>query len=313
MTLSEFLQQHSPGQQGDLYALTHLACLQISGTDAQTFLQGQFSNDVTSLTETTGQFNSYSSAKGRVISVFHLVKAPQGYYLILPAWQADSLHKRLQMFVLRADVQITNTADHVWLLGATRSAFDKLNIASHSIHTTQTTTLGLAYTLNTNRAIILAQRDQVEANWDKLQPHCVIDETTWEYHNILSGIPYIYPQTLEHFVAQMLDLDKLDAINFKKGCYPGQEVIARLHYRGKLKKALYHVSAAVSHPPGTLLYDKNDLTQSLGEIVDSRTAPSIGQSTGLAVLNIEKATDPSISWVDETGSSLTQIKRLNAD
>jgi folate-binding protein YgfZ len=127
----------------------------------------------------------------------------------------------------------------------------------------------------------------------------------WDWLNIRSGIPVILPQTQEQFVAQMANLDILNGVNFKKGCYPGQEIVARMQYLGKLKRRMYlaHVDTQVAPQPGDELFSADMEGQASGMIVNAAPAPSGGFDV-LAVIQITSRETQTVMWKSLQGTAL---------
>jgi folate-binding protein YgfZ len=247
--------------------LTHNALLAISGDDATAFLHGQFTNDVESLGVGAAQWNGWCSPKGRLLATFLLVRRAEGFLLMLPAELAAPIAKRLTMFVLRSKVTIRDvTADHaLWGLageGSLRSAgapppFKWINREDR-----------LVVALGAARAVVIAPAGQsVEA------PHRGTPED-WDRELILAGIPVITLATQDAFVPQMANFELVGGVSFKKGCYPGQEIVARTQYRGILKRrmALAHVVAPARPQPGQSVYAPVFGDQAAGTVVNA--APS---------------------------------------
>jgi len=165
------------------------------------------------------------------------------------------------------------------------------------------------------RYLVFGPPAVMQTLWGKLDVHAAaVGAHNWGWHDIQAGLPAVYPETIGSFIPQMVNLDAFDGINFKKGCYTGQEIIARLHYRGKLKRRLYlaHITteSTTSPPqPGDILYheDIDPESQAIGHIVRCQPAPEGGISV-LAVIVIELAgsglKNGKIHWQSATGPVL---------
>ena len=246
--------------------LDFLALIEVTGEDAQEFLQGQLSNDLDAIGagEKSCQLNAYCNPKGRVLALIRLVKCAAGFQMIVPAELADNLVRRLTMYVLRAKVKIARKPE-IPLLG--RIGPPDSDDRGNGIQP-----IPLAGALP--RQILLgaaaaeAWRDAgevaVEANGD-----------AWRLADILSGIPQVYAQTVEAFIPQMINLDLVDGLSFTKGCYPGQEIVARLRYLGKVKQRMLvgTVGGAVAEvgslAPGDPIHDAQRGDQKVGMVVDA--------------------------------------------
>lgn len=269
-----------PDPQTILADLTHEALIRVSGPDAVAFLQGQLSTDVEQLTTVASQLSSWSNAKGRVVTVLRLFRRDESIYLSLPGSLLAPVEKRLSMYVLRSKVTLENADTALASFGlAGAKATDLLR---HAAITPPTTPNGLVdkdgvqiirlhgetprYVMHGSKDAVSALAKRLEASGAK-----TANQDAWALAKIIAGEPTVYPETTEHFVAQMLDLEKLGGIDFKKGCYIGQEIIARAHYRGAVKRHMHRAesAAAVELRPGMEVHAK-DSESPVAEIVDAR-------------------------------------------
>ena len=257
-------------------ALPHLALIRVAGTDADTFLQGQLSNDVRQLTPARAQLTSLSSPRGRLLAVFHAFRAGETLLLEVDRSLLEPALKRLRMHVLRAKVTLAEATDlavyGAWgkgvvpaLVTARLKAPDVDLGCARDGEMIVTRRLGMPerYTLivPSGQSPSLGSPPATPLDWKRLE--------------LAAGIPAIYPATQDRFVAQMLNLDALGGIAFDKGCYTGQEVIARVHYRGEVKRHMRLVTLDGPAPaPGAKLPE--------GEVVDS-VARADGRSDALVV------------------------------
>lgn len=254
-----------------------LAWLRVRGAEAEAFLQGQLSNDLRRLTPERAQLSSYSNAKGRMLAVLHLVRVDEEIFIELPASIADATLARLKMFVLRAKVALERAADRdaLALIGEDAAAmmpFFKLPVPEEALQCrrdgrglTVVRRLGALprYTVLGPRETIAELRAQIP---DAMrEPEGLL----WRRADIENGIPVVLPETREHFVPQMANLDLLGGISFEKGCYTGQEIVARLHYLGQLKRRMFVADIGGPAPaPGTPVLAAGE-AQAVGEIVDA--------------------------------------------
>lgn len=279
--------------------LSNLAVITVSGAEAEKFLQGQFTNDVKQLSAVKAQRSAWCSAKGRVLNSFYLAKTSAGNYsLILPQDAVEALLKRLRMFVLRADVKFTLEEDCA-LLGVIGEGSAVL---LQTVFGSDVATQALSYS-NTEDWQVLCTHEsplrylvygKVEL-LKKLWLHAVAQRfipsasSAWELLDILSGIPQITPELSNEFIPQMLNWEVLEGLSFKKGCYAGQEIIARTQYLGALKRRLFLVKFASTQLPalGENILVSED-TQSVGKVVNVQLHPA-GYALGLAVLQLSHA------------------------
>ena len=302
-----FAGDHQPVASESVCDLSADALLHITGADAESFLQGQFSNDVAKLTVHSSQLNTWSTPKGRVLSLFRLYRLEDGFLLKLPVSQTDAVVKRLRMFVLRAAVQIDIISDQVAIGVSGTGASEKLREFCGELPDTVDACVfkdGLLVarvrsalpSLDIPRYEIAGPVGQLETLWLSLADQCqVCSEARWRLQNIDAGVPAIGESTSEAFVLQMLNLNHIDGVSFKKGCFPGQEVVARMQYLGKLKRRMYRTSVNTSDDaepplPGAEIYTEGS-NSAVGKIVDAQMDGN-GESRMLAVLAIESAAKP---------------------
>jgi folate-binding protein YgfZ len=194
------------------------AVLAIRGPDTTRFLQGQLSADIEKLASGASTFTGLHNPQGRVVAILALVRASAEEILaVVPAELAAVVTDKLRKFVFRSKVGIEDVSSKYLALGSAARSQDALN-------------LGWG-----NRAVLLVPRDAPQIEIDDTDAAA---RTRWERADVTEGIPQVFAATSESFVAQMLNLDLLGGISFEKGCYTGQEVIARAHYRGRVKRRL---------------------------------------------------------------------------
>jgi len=266
--------------------LSHLDCLQVTGDDAETFLLNQFSNDIQQLDESHSQLTTYCNPKGRMFALFRVYRIENGYRLLSDPGIGSSLQARLKMFVMRSKVEIENQSDQFVTLGLSgdnvRSLLSDVmqteltGEKDQLVHAGPLTVIGQYG--NRERFLLIGEAEKLKDAWLKLADKCKpVGRTAWEWLDIQAGLPSIHPQTSEEFIPQMLNLDVLDALNFKKGCYPGQEIIARMKYLGKLKQRMFSGHADGPVPaPGDALFAAGFGTQSAGTIVSAAPSPDGG-------------------------------------
>ncbi|NGY04428.1 CAF17-like 4Fe-4S cluster assembly/insertion protein YgfZ [Solimonas terrae] len=267
--------------------------LRVRGDDAVTFLQGQLSNDLRKLTAETAQLTSYSNAKGRMLAVLLLVRVGDEILVELPRSIADATLARLKMFVLRAKV-VVEKADDIAALGIigegatafmTEYGLPVPDTALQCLGDTQRLTV-VRRLGATARYSVIGTQERIAALRARLPTASYCDDPElWRRTDIENGIPVVLPETREHFVAQMANLDLLGGISFDKGCYTGQEIVARLHYLGQLKRRMF--VARIDGPPpapGTAILQHGE-TQAAGEIVDA-VGDAAGGSLATLVLQL---------------------------
>lgn len=269
-----------------LVDLSHLSLIRASGTDAQTFLNGQLTNDLQRLDSAHTQLSAWCSPKGRMLALFRILADTDGYLLQLPAGLRDDILKRLRVYVLRSKVTLAPADDSVVRLGiagpdAETIVRDAAGVAPESdnacTRSDAATVLRLPGVHPRFELLVLPAR--AEAMWDALRARALpAGEPAWTWHDIMAGIPTVLPETSDAFVPQMANLDLLDGISFNKGCYAGQEIVARIHYLGRLKQRMYrlHVEVSDRPKPGTPVYAPEHGTQATGNVVLASASPESG-------------------------------------
>lgn len=218
--------------------LTYLAVLSVTGKDAAKLLQGQITCNVNDISTSKGCFAAMCNPKGRAIATFLLVKKADGYLLVLPVDLLETVKKRLQMFVLRSDAKIVDSSDELCLLGLLEPG------QSEQAFTTelQQDLISVNFPASTRRKLLITDVDKAIRFWSEQVEHQGFRKASsneWHYLDLLSGIPWVTMASSEEFIPQMLNLDKLGGISFNKGCYTGQEIVARTHYLGKSKREMF--------------------------------------------------------------------------
>ena len=256
--------------------LTHLGVLRFSGADALSFLQGQVSNDTQRLSKNAPLLAAYSSAQGRVLALIYLLPHSSGVIAILPREILSTTMQRMRKFVLRAKVQIEDAGDSLAVAGHVGE------MPQSSSGYTEMDGVGIAPVgHDKTRHWLVAAAGKLPPSGDAAAAKRI--EGEWRLADIRAGLPQIYAATSEAFVAQMLNLDLLDGISFTKGCYTGQEIIARTQHLGRIKRRLFRLQL----PPGTW-----EVGQAL-RLADGRqgrlteVAQSNGRIEALAVLSVE--------------------------
>ena len=293
--------------------LSHLNLIQFVGADAQSFLQGQLSNDVRLLQGGNVQYTSYNSPKGRMLANGLLWQsAPDSYVLQLPASMREAIQKRLTMFVLRAKVKVSDVSDAWVRLGV--GGVDAETVVAQVVGDFPATLYALApfshgngMRLPGNNFELLIAPDQAQAVWNQLTAQAQpVGSTCWDALLIRAGIPTLLPATQEQFIAQMLNYELIDGVNFKKGCYPGQEIIARTQYLGKPKRRMYlaHIACVDLPQPGDEIFSADLPQQASGMIVNAAAATNDGFDV-LAVIQISSAQAHALHLKSPQGPVLT--------
>jgi folate-binding protein YgfZ len=259
--------------------LPHLGILRFSGADAVSFLQGQISNDTQRLTENIPVLAAYSSPQGRVLALIYLLPHSSGVAAILPREVLQPTLERMRKYVLRAKVRIEDAgeslivAGHVGALESISRYEERDGIGMAPVGRDQ------------NRFWIIGAPDKIDAAVGTVADATSVKrfEQAWRLADIHAGLPQIYAATSEAFIAQMLNLDLLDGISFSKGCYTGQEIIARTQHLGRIKRRLFHLQLPAGEwSIGQALHLSDGRQGRLTEVIESN-----GRVEALAVLNVE--------------------------
>lgn len=259
-----------------------LSIYTVSGNDATTLLQGQLTQDMNT-TEKQWRYAAHCNPKGRVISLYITFAVAGQHYLITPTHLAETAIKEISKYIMRSDVSITASSQCVYFdptndwrhegnFNLTTSGQFELNIADHGkliIYDETNTPDAEALSNNLNNA---------QLNWDRAR--------------IAAGVPQLHPETVGLFTPESLNLDLNQAVSFSKGCYTGQEIVARMHYLGKAKQRLYRLSTestAIITPNSIITNNDNE---KVGFIVDIDASGTV-----LASLKTDKINRP-ISVLD---------------
>jgi hypothetical protein len=286
------------------------ALIGITGDDATAFLHAQFTNDVESLPQGAAQWNGWCTAKGRLIATFLLARREDGYLLMLPAEIAPAVMKRLAMFVLRSKVKIADVSGSIVRIGFAGKTAGVI-VARHWGHTPDPMRSvqkdgATAIALDGERFVILVPPESAPHLWDALAQNAVQAGTdAWDLSLILAGIPMVTAATQEEFVPQMANFELIGGVSFKKGCYPGQEIVARMHYRGGLKKrmARVHLPGDARPIPGQDVYSSAFGDQSAGTVVNVAPSPD-GGFEALVVAQLESLDRGDLRWNSPQGAPL---------
>jgi folate-binding protein YgfZ len=269
--------------------LQSLGMLSCTGDEAREFLHAQLTNDISALAPDRARYAGWCSAKGRLLANFLVVPQAQGFLLQLSRDLAPAVAKRLSMFVLRAKVKVADASNAwaqfgLWGAGAAaRLAALGMSVPAGDLAVASDAD-AVVVRITSQQFVLLvkaAQRDRVPAN---------SDEGAWALEEIRAGRPLVVQATQDLFVPQMVNLERLGAVDFKKGCYPGQEIVARTQYRGVLKRRMVRARVATVAAPGGELYAEDLPGQASGTVVNAAPAPE-GGSELLAVVQISSLED----------------------
>ncbi|MDH3638142.1 MAG: folate-binding protein [Gammaproteobacteria bacterium] len=295
--------------------LTRDSVVLAQGADVESFLQGQLTNDLHLLTDTETQLQGYCNAKGRLLCILRVARWKSGIIILLPRELEDGILKRLRMYVLRADVKLTPMSGQLasfGIVGHEREA-DLLADVYGSLPTSPRGCKRVGERLLTAipapvaRYQVVGPSRKLEEDWQRLsQAYVPQDPRLWSWLDIMAGLPEIRTETQELFVPQMANMDIIGGVSFKKGCYPGQEIVARMRYLGKLKQRMIraHGESGEVPAPGEKIYAPDRGEQSAGTIVNSAANPEGGYDV-LAVAQRSSIAGGELRLKSLTGERLT--------
>ena len=259
--------------------LTNRTLLKLTGSEVQTFLQGQFSNDINALKDGVVQLNAYCQHQGKIMALIWVMKRADEYYLSFPQALSAEVVKKLTMFKMMSDVTITDNTNELLQFGVVDELLDG------------------AFVVNKQQSIVLA---------DPTNEFELSNESEWQAACIANEVPEVELATVEKFVPQLLNLDIDEVgVNFTKGCYPGQEVVARLHYLGKSKRRMRQFECEADLKVGdSLIVAGSKSAKASGIVV--RQVKLAGKSHCLATVEVAYE-DAEITLNEAGGAQLTRI------
>ena len=269
--------------------LAHLGLLECTGEDSRTFLQNQFTSDINHLVSGSAQHSSWCTAKGRMQASFLLFRNSQDYRALLSLDLLAATQQGLQKYVLRSKVKISDISANYEIIGLSGpQAEAALNGSGLPIPEKNLETVDASGTtiirLNASRFVIVAAGDAVAGLWKSLAVKArPVGVPVWHWLDIQDGLPLITEATKEAFVPQMVNFDKIGGVSFRKGCYPGQEIVARTQYLGKIKRHLYRIHAVSPILPGMSIYSPDSQEHPCGMVVNAAPSP-MGGYDALAVI-----------------------------
>ncbi len=316
MAVVQGMHLENPVQSEDVFSeLSAYKLIEIAGDDAVSFLLGLSTSDVKLVSPSYSQFSAICDTKGRVLASFLIFKRYGAYYLFLPADMVDPVIRKLKLHVLRAKVSINDHGENLKLIGLSGTGTTRLlsQVLAMPIQegSPGATFQSGEYTVismpgqTQPRWLVVGSNDAMGALCEKLRSDIVlIDKDEWAYLDTISGVPFIVPATAGEYLPQMLNLESLGGLSFSKGCYPGQEVVARLHYRGKLKRKLYvaHTDSQPLPDAGTPLYHAGN-PNCIGHVLSAARHPN-GQVALQAVIEIEQQSQGEVLLAEPSNSKL---------
>jgi folate-binding protein YgfZ len=235
--------------------LDQYGLLQAAGDDARSFLHAQLTNDIESLAPGQARYAGWCSAKGRLLATFLVIPQPGGFLLQLSRDLVPAVMKRLPMFVLRSKVKISDVTAQWVQYGAWGTRPGEPLMATQAGDS-------ISVGIDADRSLRLVP----EGSTSKLTPNVSAEE--WTLAEVRAGRPLIAEATQDQFVPQMVNLELAGGVDFRKGRYPGQEVVARAQYRGAVKRRMYRLRGAALRP-GQALFSDDSPGQPSGTVVNA--------------------------------------------
>lgn len=286
-----------------------LELLEISGPDAPRFLQGQCTADVETLAIGRWTWGGYCTPKGRLLATFRVGRRDDGYVLQLPAGTAGTLATRLRRFVMRSRVTlapVTALPAALWVDGAGALAPTVEALGLGAVGPGDFRVTGSAVVFGTDRGGVAHLSHERAATVAAGVQASVIPALLAELTDLRSGLPWIQPAVEDAFVPQMVGLDRIDGVSFTKGCYPGQEIVARTRYLGTVKRHLHHVILAGPAVAGDPVVAGD---AQVGTILGAATPA--GQATeALAVIDAASAASGALSTA---AGPIAGVRRVHPD
>lgn len=270
-------------------ALPDLSIIVAQGADTATFLHGQFSQDMANQPGDQARLAAYCSPKGRMLASFQSLRpAPDTYWLLTDRSVLPATLKRLSMFVLRSKVKLQDAAGSLCAVGlvgamAQAEAGPRMPGAVWAHEATAGWLTRLPDVAGTVRCLWVGPVDQ-SADWLTGRPALSLDQ--WNWLQVMSAVAHIQAAGVDQFVPQMVNYELVGGVNFSKGCYPGQEIVARSQYRGTLKRRAFIVHSATPLAPGQEVFSEADPGQPAGMVVNAAAIPGSTDWSALVELKL---------------------------
>jgi len=298
-----FNQPYSDNQGDDkddiICDLSYFSTIVIAGGDATEFIQGQFTNDVNKVDESNSQISGFCNNKGRMIANYRLFQHQQNYFISIRNDLVERSIQHLKNYILRSEVAIQDISEqliHIGVSGENAAALlgsyiDNLNTNIDSVSSNENY-IAIRVAGDTPRYEIFCSFEHATKLWQELEEKTnIVNTAYWNYLNIKNGLPFIDGNTSEQFVPQMANMELINGISFEKGCYTGQEIVARTHFLGKQKRRTYRISIMSEIEPKAgdqLATDTSTENQYTGTLVTLHPT-SENNYEALAVIQIKSA------------------------
>lgn len=261
--------------------LTDQGLIRITGEEAASFLHNLLTNDVSGIAAGAWRRAGFCTPKGRLLADFRIWHEGSDLLLALSADIQPAMLKKLSMYVLRAKAKLTDANGERVLVGVSGpnavELLTGLGTTAPEAGRTAAFATGTALGLGNNRYLLALQADQAQAVWQQLTTKAKpVGLAAWRWTDVAAGDPRIVAATQEQFIPQMINYVQVGGLSFKKGCYPGQEIVARTQYLGKIKRQMIRARLDVTAAPGDALYAPETGEQSCGNVVLAAPSPKGG-------------------------------------
>ena len=283
----------SSNEENKFIVLDKTATIRVEGDDRIQFLQGQLTQDINLISQDKALYAGFCNPKGRVLAFMLCYVAHESIHIQLDNSIKESILKKLKMYVLRSKVSLNlleETFTSIGFVGTKALVERNIQIPKNHLDIVQyQDVMIMRIGHDSERYQLMGENSKVN-EFIKLNfsAYSTMSLDDWNNLNILDGIPDIYPTTQEAFIPQSLNMDLIEGINFKKGCYTGQEIVARTHYLGKVKRRMYRafIKSQVDLNPGDQILNKNG--EETGQLV--RSAKENNDKTNLLIeLRVDQA------------------------
>ena len=283
------------GASARITLLNDWCAYRVEGRDAKDFLSRQLTCDLSLLSSSRSVHGAWLSARGRVLALMRVVEQAGTVIVTTDAAVAEQAIQKLRLFVLRADVRFERATDIalVGLMRAEKAIIAPLPTFSHSDECQQLDEVtALSTDPRARRIVLFGETHALSSYCETLRRHGVVPTGVDRWHQLdcEQGVARLAPQTVDQFVPQMLNLDRTEDVSFTKGCYPGQEIVARTQHLGRIKRRMYVARLDATDPtiaPGDEVRRCDQVSQSPGRVVLSAATENNGQ-LALCVLPIDE-------------------------
>jgi len=292
-----------------LAPLPDKSIITVSGDEAAAFLQNLLTNDVNALATNQAQLNGLCNPKGRLLAIFQLIKREQDYLIVLPAELAEAIAQRLTMFKLRSKVDIA-ISESLVALGIINPDNNITDLPSMTMQGSETEfALLIKQAGASSRFLAICEKDKavIPSTWlaDGWQ---LTTQTFWQLLDIEAGLPAVFNDSKEQFTPQQVNLELVGGVSFKKGCYPGQEVVARLHYLGSPSRRMFLAKMCNGDLPQANTPVMDDNGNTLGHVVQAQIA---SDDTLICQLSMKLSATGTKANIE--GKTITELSALAHD